>query len=214
PNTAVKMAKIYPLIKADIGCNVEPPAPSNSNAVPTGYNQIDLSWQDNAYNEDGFRIEKTTDPPNFSEIGTVGMDVTRYEDKTCSMGTTYYYRVRAYNEYGNSSYSNTSSATIPTGPPEAPSHLRAIARFRTVTLKWHDNSSNEQVFKIERKSYPYIIWEEIDSVEPNITTYKDTGLPCDQTFYYRVRAYNEYGHSSYSNIAETETFCFYCRIWF
>jgi len=192
-----------------------PSPPSSLNAYSTSWYHVYLNWQDNSDNEIGFEIQrKKVDEQNFSSIGAAKENTSTFQDETFNGDYTYYYKVRAYNLAGNSSFSNTISFTIPAGPPEAPSFLRAIARRTTVTLRWHDNSSNEQVFKIERKSYPYTTWEEIDWVEPNITTYKDTGLPCNQTFYYRVRAYNEYGHSSYSNIAETETFCFNAGIWF
>jgi subtilisin family serine protease len=192
-----------------------PAAPSNLDATATAYNQIDLSWQDNSDNELVFEIHRKKAGDNdFLPINSTRENVTSFQDKTCSIGTTYHYKVRASRLAGNSSFSNTVIETIPAEPPEAPSFLRAIAKFTTVNLRWYDNSSNEQVFKIERKKYPYTVWEEIDWVEPNIRKYKDTGLPCNETVYYRVRAYNEYGHSPYSNVAVTDTFCFYCKIRF
>jgi hypothetical protein len=97
----------------------------------------------------------------------------------------------------------------PGDPPTAPSMLTAIARFTTVRLRWNDNSDNEQGFKIFRKSDLHPYWQMIDRVGPNIRSYQDTGLPCNKTFWYKVCAYNGYGNSSFSNVAEAETICLY-----
>jgi hypothetical protein len=73
--------------------------------------KINLSWQDNSNNEQGFKIERSLDGITFTQIDTVGADVTIYSDIGLNTGTTYYYRVRAYNSNGNSMYTNIASAT-------------------------------------------------------------------------------------------------------
>ena len=73
-----------------------------------------MSWTDNAGEETGFKIERSTrDNSSFAEIATVGADVTSYSDTTVRKGTTYYYRVRATNASGDSAYSNEANATTP-----------------------------------------------------------------------------------------------------
>ena len=69
--------------------------------------QINLSWTDNASNETGFRIERSSDGTSFTEISTVGTNVTSYADTGLSAATQYWYRVRAYNGSGPSDYSGT-----------------------------------------------------------------------------------------------------------
>ncbi len=82
-------------------------APTALAASATSPTQVDLSWVDNACNETGFKIERsTTTNTNFIEIATVGANVTTYTDNTVSPATTYFYRVRAYNANGDSDYSN------------------------------------------------------------------------------------------------------------
>ncbi len=84
-------------------------------ATATSSSQIILQWADNANNEDGFRIErcKGSGCTSFTEIGTVGQNVTSATNSGLSRNTTYTYRIRAYNSDGNSSYSNTASAKTP-----------------------------------------------------------------------------------------------------
>jgi len=69
---------------------------------------ITLAWNDNSSNEDGFRIERSSDNIEFVEIAVVGENVTQYTDsESLVAGQLYAYRVRAFNEYGNSGYTNT-----------------------------------------------------------------------------------------------------------
>jgi hypothetical protein len=94
----------------DIG--VPPAVPSALGANSVSTTLINLSWVDNANNEDGFEIERKTGASgSWSEIASVGANATSYAVNNCTPGTTYYYRVCAYNAAGDSSYSNEASAT-------------------------------------------------------------------------------------------------------
>jgi hypothetical protein len=97
---------------------VSPPnAPSALSATGDLCSQISLSWTDNSSVEAGFRIErKTGSGGTWSEIATVSADTTTYLNPGLSESTDYYYRVRAYNATGNSSYSNESNASTPACP--------------------------------------------------------------------------------------------------
>jgi hypothetical protein len=77
--------------------------------------QLQLSWFDNSTNEDGFKIERATGVGTpFTQIATAGANITTYNDSNLTAGTTYCYRVRAYNVAGNSSYSNAACGTAST----------------------------------------------------------------------------------------------------
>jgi len=90
-----------------------PAAPSNLAAVAVSRTQVNLTWTDNSSNETGFRIYRSTDGLNFSQIATVGAGVTSYSNTGLRRNRLYYYRARAYNSAGDSPFSNTASARTP-----------------------------------------------------------------------------------------------------
>jgi hypothetical protein len=87
-----------------------PGTPSGLTATAVSKSQINLTWTDNASNEDGMKIERSTNGATWSEIGTVGPNVTNYSSTGLSANKTYFYRLRAYNVLGYSGYSATASA--------------------------------------------------------------------------------------------------------
>jgi chitodextrinase len=96
-----------------------PAAPGNLAAEAAFRRRINLTWADNSDNEDGFVVERCTgaDCTDFAQIATVGANIEAFEDTGLSRNTTYSYRVRAFNPAGNSTYSNTASATAFNGRP-------------------------------------------------------------------------------------------------
>jgi hypothetical protein len=65
--------------------------------------QLQLAWIDNSANEDGFKIERRIGTAGtFVQIATVGSNVTSYTDSNLSDGTSYCYRVKAFNTAGDS----------------------------------------------------------------------------------------------------------------
>jgi PKD repeat protein len=85
-----------------------PSAPSNLVLSAITRSQINLTWTDNAANENGFTIERCSGATcsNFAQIATVSANITNFSNSGLKRNTSYRYRVRAYNATGNSAYSN------------------------------------------------------------------------------------------------------------
>jgi len=89
-----------------------PASPTSLSGSAVSTSQVNLAWSDNASNEDGFKIERCSgnNCTNFTQVATVGANVRNYSNTGLSKNTVYTYRVRAYNSFGNSAYSNTAAA--------------------------------------------------------------------------------------------------------
>lgn len=108
PSEIIPSSVLSPYIVPSI-----PEAPFNLMATAISATQVDLSWTDNSNNEDGFRIERESGDGVFVEIGTVGPNITIFHDAGLTKNTQYAYRVRSYNDLGNSDYSHTVTVSTP-----------------------------------------------------------------------------------------------------
>lgn len=167
--------------------------------------QINLSWTDNADNETGFEVERSTDGTNFTKIADLTSNTTSFNNTALNAATRYWYRVRAQNSGGASSYSNIADATTSQLAPVAPARLTATAiSYQQVDLAWADISSNENTFHIER-STDGTSFTEIATIVANSTSYQDKSVLPVTRYFYRVKASNAIGSSAYSNVAEVTT---------
>ena len=175
-------------------------APSNLNAVNISSSQNDVSWIDNSSNEDGFRVERSTNSASgpWPQIATTSANAVSYSDTGLTADQTYFYRVRGFNAEANTAYTNTDFVITATVVPNDPSNLNAAASSTTAILNWTDNATNEEGTKIER-STDNINFTEINSTGSNAVTYTDFSL-APGTYYYQIRAFNVMGNSGYSNI--------------
>jgi len=182
-----------------------PQIPLNLHAEPVGDDEVKLVWIDIAVNEEGYIIERKTTGA-YSEIGNVDEDVTEYYDGGLIPGTTYTYRIKAYNDAGVSAWSNTSHAVPGFFIPIPPGNLQANAISQTqIELNWDDNSNNELGFKLEKSVGDSNSFIHLADVNANIEDYTDSGLTPNTTYYYRIAAYNNGGNSTWSNTDDATT---------
>jgi len=87
-----------------------PSDPTLLAANADGTNQLRLWWQEDADNEAGFAIERSTDASNWQALDAVGANVTNFTDSSALIDRLYFYRVRATNASGASRFSNLAGA--------------------------------------------------------------------------------------------------------
>ena len=91
---------------------VDPPvAPSGLTAVTASFAQINLAWVDQANNEAGFDVERSTVQSPWTLAASLGAGATSYSDIGLAAGTLYEYRVSAFNSAGSSGYATVSATT-------------------------------------------------------------------------------------------------------
>jgi hypothetical protein len=181
-----------------------PAAPDNLRASASTVSSIGLAWDDESGNEDGFEVDrKSGSAGTWSRIATVGDGVEAYTDGGRPEATAYFYRVRAFNDIGDSAYSNEAElATLPAAPTDL---TAAAVNSRRVDLAWVDHSGGETGFKVERRTNPADPWVQVGTSSANITTCQDRQVREETTYYYRVLAYNSGGDSAPSNAASATT---------
>jgi hypothetical protein len=184
--------------------NLPPASPADLHATAVTASQIDLAWTDRSADEDGFRIErKTGEGGTWTQIDTVGPNIRAYQDTGRAEGTTYFYRVRAFNGIGTSAYSNELGVLT---RPAAPTGLTATAiNERRVNLSWADHSASETGFRVERKINAGDPWTPVGTVAADVTAFADTHVLETTTYTYRVLAFNSGGDSAPSNEASATT---------
>ncbi|MFX4263727.1 stalk domain-containing protein [Pelotomaculum propionicicum] len=190
---------------------VFPAAPTGLTVTPYLFTRLDLSWKDNSSNETGFTIERKSAGGVYAKIATVGANTTKYSDTSAQFGTAYYYRVKANGNF-DSGYSNEAPgllqkfAVMPDIDynkliPAAPTNL--IAKTvpgdpKEVELSWQASTSDIDGYIIERKSGSED-WEMSSTVGADKTSLTESGLSTNQSYSYRVRAYNMFLNSKPSN---------------
>ncbi len=184
---------------------VPPAAPSGADAYPGSSTVASVTWVDNATNEAGFRVERSTDGgASWVVAGTSGINQSGFNDFERPSEQQLCYRVIAFNNAGDSPPSNMDCTTL----PAAPTNLVATpVESGTIELTWTDNSGVEDGYDVEKlinycdydQCYSY--WASIATLGPNATSYRDTGLSPGEFATYFVQALKDGGSSDMSNQA-------------
>ena len=123
--TFIKLIQLYPNM------------PINLALEDATINSIEISWTDTSSNETGFKIEREQGNGAFKEIGTVGENITIFEDTGLSSNMEYTYRIRAYNTFGNSDYS--ASLITETLSDEEDQSLETVMKFYINSTEYYVN---------------------------------------------------------------------------
>lgn len=172
--------------------------------APTGLNaqnqsgSVRLSWTDTSSNETNFDVmRRVSTSTTWTTIGTVGQNVTQYDDVNPVAGVVTEYRVAAKNAVGQSlsvSVSITYVAPVSQGPA-APTNLTASVQAQGVQLTWVDVATNETGYQVERamNGGAYTVYA---SLSTNKSSYLNTNAQAGVTYSYRVTALGSGGNSA------------------
>lgn len=191
--------------------NTTPPdffiPPSNvnfTNVVSTevpAESSLTVNWNDNASNETNYVVERSTDGINYTEIATLGANVTSYNQTALTPNTLYYYRVKAVNGSESSVYSEVASLTtppVPSVPTKAttpnPSSGFTFVQLNggNLTVKWL-GSANTTTYAVYFGTDPLNLAKLGDVAYVAAPSYLLTGLSPAITYYWRIDATNAKG---------------------
>ena len=173
-----------------------PAAPTNLTATLQSGPRVSLTWRDNATNESGFVVERSTNGGAFAQVATPparnNTGTVTIVDNAVSTGNTYGYRVTAVNVAGTSA--PTGTVTVPVLAPGQPVIATATAvrsgSNERVTLTWGDvGNETSYVVQWSTSSTFATVSGQSAALAANTTTYT-TGNIARQAWYFRVRAVN------------------------
>ncbi|MDR0707551.1 MAG: hypothetical protein LBF60_06725, partial [Treponema sp.] len=177
-----------------------------SSSNPSG--AIAVSWN-SVSGASGYNVyHSTTSSGTYSLVGSAAG--ISYTDTGLSPSATYYYKVSAYNDYGESSLSSSYASASTSGvAPSAPSGVTAAAEEAewgapvTIRIRW-SQVSNANGYKLYRATSSSGVYTLVNDLSTS-TSYTDYELQQDTTYYYKVSAYNSYGESPRSSPASAKT---------
>jgi fibronectin type 3 domain-containing protein len=183
-----------------------PLPPSNAQVVRFTSTEADLSWQDNATNEDGYTIfRKDGTAGTFALVATLPAGATSYNDTGLTPGILHEYHVYAFNVAGYSDDSGTTITTVPAGnAPGAPTDLTAAVGPDQVGLSWA-GETDAISYNLYRSTRPD--GQDAVAVQTGVTTtfFTDTGLAPGATYYYQVSAVGTGGEGTRSPLVAATT---------
>jgi hypothetical protein len=171
-----------------------PNPPSNliaigGNGNPNGIgNQVELGWTDNSNNEDGFKLDrKTGSGGSWAPLTTLPPNFNAYPDTNLSFGTSYYYRVYAYNAAGPSPFSNEACGTPLATPMSTSPSNGAVLSTNSVNFQWTAvTSATAYALRVGTSCGA----SDILSVDPTVASYSANNLPSG-TYFWRVTAFRD-----------------------
>jgi hypothetical protein len=188
-----------------------PAPPQNLRSISSGLDGVKFEWNPSEVtggNILGYRIY--TGSIGKTLLKEVPWNVTTYTDYNVTYGVRYFYNVKAYNLYGESSPSNAIDAQMPPSPPQ---NLKAKGGNGFVYLTWIAPNMKTLVdsYTILRKGGNELEWTQIGSSPGANNFFNDTNEgnhngPLNNTDYqYCVTASVYYAESARSNVVNTRT---------
>jgi|GEM_PF-3280901 len=167
----------------------QPPSPPSAVLATAGDGQVTLSWTAPS-GAVSYKVYRGTSAGGESSTALATPTTTNYVDTAVTNGTTYYYVVTASNGSCSSGNSLEASTTPVCTPPSVPGTLTATKGDGQVTLTWGASAPLPATsYTIARKTGAGGTYADL-STHPTVTTYTDTGLVNNTTYYYKVSASN------------------------
>ncbi len=191
-------AVVVPVSPSDLEARVE--------VIPGNPITVILDWEDNSDTEQRFVLERSINNAPFVSLEDTDIDfnTTSFTDRLIGLqvppSQLICYRIRARNEAGDSDPSNEVCVLV--GPPSFGISLTATATSSsTVRLDWElsEPIAFSVRYRVEREING--VFTEIATTDFDTLSYLDTELISNIEYCYRVRAFNDFGASGYSNVA-------------
>ena len=169
------------------------PTPSNLKVAEYSNSAIKLTWT-KASDVTGYYVYRSTDGKKYSKIKTLKASTTAYTNTSLTAGKKYYYSI--------ASYKNTSTGAVAIGPKSSAVNALTISSSKlsypsgfavkevatdAIKLVWNksSNASGYYIYRsIDNKNF-----SKIKALPSSSTSYTNTALYLDTTYYYKIASY-------------------------
>lgn len=205
-DSSIKKSSWSNTARGEITATPQPPtAPELTGCTAVGIYDIEVTWNDNSSNENGFNIQYVKED-EYNSNGfngspsseSAGTNETTRTFAAIETNATWYVRIAAYNDVGSSDWSAPMSVEL-TSVPADPANVTATAASSTsIAISWDYNSFIEDEFLVQ-----YDTESDFSSGNASLSvnrinrTYTLTGLASNDTYYIRIAASNSLNASSW-----------------
>ncbi len=165
-------------------------APQNVTVTSIAENQLNITWSEVA-GASGYVVYRSTElDGTYTEVGAVASpSVTTYSDSTVTKGVTYYYKIKAVDNYNNSSVFSSAASGC------------AVAKLAINSVQWGAGNINIQIawtpsaatvtgYEVYKSSSSNPTAQVKVAATAN-TSCMDLNVTPGETYYYHVRPYTE-----------------------
>ena len=162
---------------------------------------IKIEWKEVSHAK-GYEVYVKENNGNYIKAGTTSG--TSYTKTNITPGFKYSFKIRAYNQYGRTVYGNYSaekSIQIPSYQPKTP-EIISVQRLQTgIEVKWNAvaYAKGYEVY-VKENSGSYVKAGQISG-----TNYMKTDISPGSRYSFKVRAFNQYGQTVYSNYSSEKS---------
>ncbi len=151
---------------------------------PKSKTSINIQWT-RVRNATGYYVYRATSSDGtYNKIATVSS--ASYTNTGLTDGQTYYYKVAAYNDSSTSSKTGY-KAIRPTSCQKPSIYFGKSGSSTSATIKW-TNVPKANYYRVYRSNSSTGSYSQIAQVSS--TSYRNTGLSPNTTYYYKVKAFN------------------------